>query len=230
MAGPKISRAAAMVHTWSSSEGSSAPAMRVPGLARKFWTMTSWMCPWRSCRSRMASSASMRSARVSPMPIRMPVVKGTRARPAASSVASRTAGTLSGEPKCGTPALRQPVRRRLQHDALRHRDLAQPFDPALVHDAGIEVGQQSRLLQNQGGRLLQIVQRRLGAQRPQRLPRGGIAQLRLVAEREQRLLAARSPARPRDLQHVLRQQVGRLRLAGCMRRTCSSGTRPGTAW
>ncbi len=92
-----------MVQTCSSSEGSAAPAMRVPGLARKFWMMISWMWPWRSCTSRMASSASMRSARVSPMPIRMPVVNGTRARPAASSVASRTAGTLSGEPKCGPP-------------------------------------------------------------------------------------------------------------------------------
>ena len=51
-----------MVQTWSSSDGSAAPLMRVPGLARKFWTMISWMWPWRSCRSRMASSASMRSA------------------------------------------------------------------------------------------------------------------------------------------------------------------------
>ena len=103
MAGPKMRRATAMVHTCSSSDGSAASAMRVPGLARKFWMMISWMWPWRSCRSRMASSASMRSARVSPMPIRMPLVNGTRARPAASSVASRTAGTLSGEPKCGPP-------------------------------------------------------------------------------------------------------------------------------
>ena len=29
----------------SSREGSGAPAIFVPGLARKFWTMTSWMCP-----------------------------------------------------------------------------------------------------------------------------------------------------------------------------------------
>ena len=52
-----------------------------------------------------------------------PVVNGTRARPAASSVARRTAGVLSGEPKCGPPRSRQRVGRRLQHDALRDGDL-----------------------------------------------------------------------------------------------------------
>ena len=45
----------------------------------------------------------MRSSRVSPMPMRIPVVKGTESAPAAAMVASRTAGTLSGEPKWGPP-------------------------------------------------------------------------------------------------------------------------------
>ena len=35
-----------MVQSNSSRLGSGASAMRVPGLARKFWTMISWMCPW----------------------------------------------------------------------------------------------------------------------------------------------------------------------------------------
>ena len=43
-------------------------------------------------------SASMRSSRVSPIPMRMPVVKGTSSSPASSIVSSRRAGTLSGEP------------------------------------------------------------------------------------------------------------------------------------
>ena len=34
------------------------------------------------------------------MPIRTPVVNGTFSRPASSSTRSRTAGSLSGEPKC----------------------------------------------------------------------------------------------------------------------------------
>ena len=45
----------------------------------------------------------MRSAKVAPIPIRMPVVKGTRARPACSSVASRAAGLLAGALKWPTP-------------------------------------------------------------------------------------------------------------------------------
>ena len=51
----------------------------------------------------MAKIESARSAGVSPMPIRMPVVKGTLPRPASSSTRSRTAGSLSGLPKCGPP-------------------------------------------------------------------------------------------------------------------------------
>ncbi len=43
--GPKINRAIAIVHRWSARSGSAADAMRVRGLARKFWMMISWMCP-----------------------------------------------------------------------------------------------------------------------------------------------------------------------------------------
>ena len=37
---------------------------------------------------------------VSPIPTSSPVVNGTDSRPASSSTRSRTAGSLSGEPKC----------------------------------------------------------------------------------------------------------------------------------
>ena len=37
------------------------------------------------------------------MPIRMPVVNGTLSSPASRIVSSRTAGCLSGEPKCTPP-------------------------------------------------------------------------------------------------------------------------------
>lgn len=37
------------------------------------------------------------------MPISRPLVNGTELRPASSSTRSRTAGSLSGEPKCGPP-------------------------------------------------------------------------------------------------------------------------------
>ena len=59
----------------------------------------------RSARGARGSRAARRSApsRVSPMPMRIPVVNGMRSSPASRSVSSRTAGRLSGEPKCGPP-------------------------------------------------------------------------------------------------------------------------------
>ena len=73
--------------------------MAVPGFGRKFWTITSCTWPWRRWLAAIASSASMRSARDSPMPTRMPVVNGMASSPASSRVASRRSGTLSGEPR-----------------------------------------------------------------------------------------------------------------------------------
>ncbi|KAF6262095.1 hypothetical protein COO60DRAFT_1498291 [Scenedesmus sp. NREL 46B-D3] len=103
MSGPNMSRAAATVHSSSSSSGSAWCCIAVFGLALKFWMMTSMMWPWRWCSCRNWSSASSRSCLLSPMPIRMPDVKGTRALPAASMVASRAAGCLSGQPQWGPP-------------------------------------------------------------------------------------------------------------------------------
>ena len=45
----------------------------------------------------------MRSRRVSPIPIRMPLVNGTQSSPAARMVSSRTCGSLSGQPWWGPP-------------------------------------------------------------------------------------------------------------------------------
>jgi hypothetical protein len=73
-------------------------AIAVSGFARKFCTMTSWIPPYCRAIRRISNSESTRSASVSPMPIRMPVVNGTLVRPASSSTRTRTAGSLSGEP------------------------------------------------------------------------------------------------------------------------------------
>ena len=78
-------------------------AIRVPGLARKFCTITSPRWPYSSPSSRSASSASRRSARVSPIPIRIPLVNGIASSPASRIVSSRAAGNLSGEAQCGPP-------------------------------------------------------------------------------------------------------------------------------
>ena len=51
----------------------------------------------------MAMSEATRSAWVSPMPIRMPVVKGMPSLPASAMVLSRRAGTLSGARSWAAP-------------------------------------------------------------------------------------------------------------------------------
>ena len=82
---------------------------------------------------------SMRSARVSPMPIKIPVVNGTLSMPAASMVASRIAGALSGEPWCGP--LRRPSRGDTFSNIMPWRqNLAERGDVGLAHYAGIDVG------------------------------------------------------------------------------------------
>ena len=60
--------------------------------------ITSWMWPWREWESAIASSEAIRSSSVSPIPTRMPLVKGIRSSPAASIVARRRAGCFVGEP------------------------------------------------------------------------------------------------------------------------------------
>ena len=50
--------------------------MAVSGLARKFWTMTSWTAPYALIEARSAKIVSARSVNVSPMPTSRPVVKG----------------------------------------------------------------------------------------------------------------------------------------------------------
>ena len=79
------------------------PAILVPGLARKFCTITSPRWPYSSPRALSASSASIRSSRVSPIPIRIPLVNGIASSPASRIVSSRAAGTLSGDAQCGPP-------------------------------------------------------------------------------------------------------------------------------
>ena len=70
----------------------------------------------------MARSAASRAGRSSPMPTRMPVVKGMASSPAASSVASRRAGVLVRR----APVRRQTLGERLEHHALARRHRAQP--------------------------------------------------------------------------------------------------------
>ena len=83
-----------------------------------------------------------------------------------------------------------------------------PRDLGPAHHAGIDVRQQAGLVQHQRAHRAQIVDRRLVPERGQRLARGAVAQLRLVAEGEQRLGAARGRPGARDRQHLVRRKIG----------------------
>ena len=170
--------------------------------------MTSWMCPYRSCKSRIASSDCTRSARVSPMPIRMPVVSGTPCSPASRMVSKPHRRILVGRSEMRAAALAQAPRYALQHDALRNRHLAQRRDLIRVEHAWIDVRQEAGLLEHRAGGLREIRDRRGMAQPREFVARCGVAQLRLVAEREQRLLAARPDAGRRDRQHLVEREIG----------------------
>ena len=118
---------------------------------------------------------------------------------------------LVGRAEMGTALLRQTLRGGLQHDPLRHRDPAQTLHVVEAHDAGIEVGQEPGLLEHQLRHGGEIIERRGMAELVQRLARGAVAQLRLVAEREQRLAAAGARTGLRNRQHVFGCQIG----SGC---------------
>ena len=99
ISGGKINRATAIDHRYSSGSHAGSCCMPVRGLGKKFCTITSCTWPCRKCDAAMASSAAMRSARFSPMPTKMPVVKGICSSPANSRVSKRRCGTLSGAPR-----------------------------------------------------------------------------------------------------------------------------------
>ena len=171
-------------------------------------------------RAARAAPAAPRCARarVSPMPIRMPVVNGT----------ARLAGEpdgLEADRRAACRASRNAARRArtsraelgLQHQPGRHRDRAQPLEVGRAHHAGIDVRQQAGLLEHPPRDLGEIVERGRVAQRGQRLARHAVAALGLVAEREQRLVAAGRGAGLRDRQHLVDRQIGRLQVARRMR-------------
>ena len=177
--------------------------MRVPGFARKFWTMTSCTCPCSSPSAFSASSASIRSSRVSPMPMRIPLVNGIASSPASRIVSRRLAGTLSGDAQCGPPFAESRsavVSSMIPIDAETGR---RRLELSAGHDTGVQVRQQARLREDEPRAALEVLERRRAPQRVQLLARDLVAQLGLVAEREERLAASRRRARPRDREHLV---------------------------
>ena len=97
----------------------------------------------------------------------------------------------------------QPLRRGLEHDPHRRRDLAERLEVRPRHHARVQVGEQPGLVEDRPRRACQIVEGRLDAERSELLARDPVAQLGLVAEREERLVATGRGAGPRDREHLL---------------------------
>jgi hypothetical protein len=75
------------------------------------------------------------------------------------------------------------------------------------------VRQQAGFLEHPLGDVVQVVEGGFEAHGGERFPGGLVAQLRLLAEGEQRFLAAHGGTVAGDLQHLVHGQVGRLQLA-----------------
>ena len=108
------------------------------------------------------------------------------------------------------PRSREPLRGRLEHDPLRRADLAQREQLVVVEDARVRVGQQPGLAQHLARDVREVGGGRLEAEARELLASRAVAQLGLVAEREERLAAAGRDALARDLEGLVDGQVGAL--------------------
>ena len=99
-------------------------------------------------------------------------------------------------------------RQAFEHQPLRHRNLAQGRDILAGQDAGIDVGQEPGFLEHQPRRVDEVFDGGLEAEHGERLARRPVAKLRLVAEGEQRLLAAGGAAGLGDRQNLVGRQIG----------------------
>ena len=140
------------------------------GMHLKFCMMTSWMWPYRLCTRRTASSASSRSRRVSPIPIRTPAwprcrLSEKRVPLCAGHPAKRKSHhTCSEGHPCPSgrfqrrqpggrllvraavvcaPRLHQARGQRLKHHALARTDALEAQQLRLAHDPRVDMGEQS---------------------------------------------------------------------------------------
>ena len=99
------------------------------------------------------------------------------------------------------------LRRRLEHRPHRHGERPQRAHVLPGQDARVQVRQQARLLEHGRGGAGEVLERRRAPELRQLLAGGAVPQLRLVAEREQRLAAAGGGSGAGDLQHLVEGQV-----------------------
>jgi hypothetical protein len=113
--------------------------------------------------------------------------------------------------------LGEPRRGRLEHDPLRGRDRAQEGQLLARHDAGVHVWEESGFGEHELAHAGEVLNGRLTAELGELLARGAVAALRLVPEREERLVAAGLGTRARDLEHLVAAHVRTFAVAGRLR-------------
>ncbi len=123
-------------------------------------------------------------------------------------------GHLVGRGPVGATLLGQPLGDGLEHDPHRCGDRPQHGELVPAHDAGIQVRQQARLVQHELRAARKVLECRGAAARGELPARHGVAKLRLVTEREQRLRAAGGCACTGDLEHLRLAQERPLATAG----------------
>ena len=224
----------AIVARYSSRPRSSACRIAVSGLARKFWTITSWIA------GVLPGDRADREDRLRPLGEVLADADqqsgGERDRQPAGVLEHPQPDrrVLVGRAVVGLALLReQPGRGGLQHHPHRRRDRLEPVQLLPRHDAGVEVRQQAGLLEHPDRHRPHVGQRRVVALLVEPLPRLGPAVLGPVAQGEQRLQAPQLPTLRGRCRGSRRgrgtARARRARRAPASRRTCSSGTGPGTA-
>ena len=126
--------------------------------------------------------------------------------------------------------LGEPGRGVFQHDALRDAHAPQRRDLRFSGNSGIDVRQQPGLADHELAHGDEIFDGAGVAEPAERGTRRLVAQLGLVAEREQSLAASGLASRPRDRQHLVGAQVGGARLPRADRERAISAhvaTQPG---
>ena len=190
ISGAKTRRASAIVHRCSSSDGSGASAIAVPALGAKILD---------DDLLEMIVARVQRAQREQGFDALAPRLPDPDQDAAGERYAELTGHADGLQPHLrelvraamvGSAARAQALRHRLQHQPGGHGDRAQSLQVGAAHHARIDVGQQSGRLVHPLRDLGEIRDGRVVTERRQRLARDPVAALRLVAEREQRFVAA----------------------------------------
>ena len=114
---------------------------------------------------------------------------------------------LVGRAEVRAAALRQPLGRRLEHQPHRGADRPQGDEVGLREHAEVQMRQEPGFVEHGGGSARHIIDRRRATELLELVARSAVPELRLVAEREQRLAApGRSPG-ARNLQDLVDRHV-----------------------